>query len=386
MPNFHFQFLGGGAACGGGPGTNLLAFPDPVALTPAQLINAQLRLGVYPGGGWDIEEITWRVYAFCIGCIMVAGGGGPGVPAGPPAGGIAPAPAVPGAAGAANLPASPVATAVDATEKGQIGYHMGTAVGGSLGEYLAHTGPAGTLWFAFHLTRAMHNGATFTFAGGGAPDIVAFAVDPVTQIFYEWVVWENKGHCGNFGGLAAIGPALAQAQLILDMTALPGGIGGGPWPPDACIASQVDTFHGNFRAQAIDPAKPPRTPTFLPESDMDAFLRAYYRPFVDLLSKGTEPRNYDGRSFTTVQLPKDIRLGLDTGILNGFRGTPGSLSAAVASVASRGYANTSPETTYVHRTGISVELPAGWSSHGGDNVGSRSPSDWLQTLDRIGGG
>jgi hypothetical protein len=39
----------------------------------------------------------------------------------------------------------------------------------------------------------------------------AVAVDPAAIIVWNWnfVVWENKGHCANFGGLAAIAPALA---------------------------------------------------------------------------------------------------------------------------------------------------------------------------------
>lgn len=386
MPDYHYNFLGGGAACGGGPGAPLIGGPNPVALTPAELINAQLRLGVYPGGGWDIEEITWRVYSFCIGCIMVAGGGGPGVPAVPPAVGVA----VPGgglvAGAAANLPPSPVAVAVDATEKGQIGYHMGTAVGGALGPYMAHTGPGGTLWFAYHLTRAIQNGATFTFAPGGAPDIVSFAMNPATGWWYEWVVWENKGHCGNFGGLAAIAPALAQAQLIVNMTLLPGGLGagwGGPWAPDAAIASQVDAFFGNFRVQLIDPSGGPRKPRRLDPRGLERFLASYYRPFAELMGARSQARAYGKRRFQTILLPKDIRFGLDDEILQGYRS--GNLAAAVARATAGGYGLPREDTLHIDQTGISVELPKGWRSSEGDRVVRQDKSSRLQELNRNGG-
>lgn len=380
MPNVHYAFLGGGA-CAAGPGAPLAAMPNPMSFTWPQLLNAQLRLGVYPGGGWNADEINWRVYSLCIGCIAVAGGGGPVIPLVPPALAVVPA-AVPGpAVGVANVPPSPVATAVDATERGQIGYHMGTAVGGSLGPYLATAGPGATRWFAFHLTRAIANGGAFTLAGG-APDIVSFSVNPATLNVYEFVAWENKGHCGNFGALAPLLVALAQAQTLVNMTTIPGnpalGVVGGtpvatlgipPWVPDAHIASQVDVLGGNFRAQTIDPSMPPRPPVPLGPSGMEKFLRAYYAAFVEAIGSGSTTRHYDGRRFRTLEFAKSVRLGLDDEIFAAIRSS--GLAQAVANATSKGYQNSSPQTVHIDPTGISVELPKGWTPQGSNTVSAR---------------
>ena len=366
MANFHYNFFGGPCV---GPGAPLAGFPNPIALTPAQLINAQLRLGIYPGG-WVADEINWRIYAFCIGCIAVAGGGGPAIPGVPP--GVGVAVGAPVAGGAANLPVSPVGAGVDATEKGQIGYHMGTAVGGSILPFMATVGPLpATQWYSFHLSRAIINGGAFTLAGG-APDIVAFAVQPTgpgAATVHNWVVWENKGHCVNFGGFAAIAPALAQAQTLLNMTSIPGnpalGIVGGtpvapPWVPNTHIASQVDTFFGNFRVQTIDPPTKSRKSITLSPRQSDAFFRAYYGFLIEAIKRRRTQRRYDGRLFQTAEYAKKIRIGLDDRIYRSL-GKAG-LSRAVAKATGQGYKNSKPETIYVDPTGISVEIPKSWRS------------------------
>lgn len=360
MPNFHYNFVGGFPCAGPGPGAVLAGFPNPLPLAAAQLMNAQLRLGVYPPG-WVADEMNWRIYAFCIGCMIVPGGA---ILAAPPAVGAAPAPVpVPVIGGVANLPPSPVANGVDATEKGQIGYHMGTVVGGALGPYLATIGPGGTLWFAFHLSRAQNYGGVFTFGGAGRPDIVLFAVNPATLNVYNWVVWENKGHCGNVGP-APLAQALAQAQMLQNVTVLPGGAPiVPPRVPDAHIASQVDVFHGNYRAQTIDPPMKSRPPFQLPKNRADDFFRAYYGFLLEGLGKKQiQKNNYDGRLFQTIELAKEVRLGLDNEIYQALALNKPGLSKVVAKATQGGYRNATPDTVYVDPTGISVELPKLWSS------------------------
>ena len=363
MPNFHYRFHNPGN-CAAGAGNPLTLVPNPVAITWPQLINAQLRLGVYPVG-WVLDEINWRIYSFLIGFQQAAGVGV--FPVVPPVVAVAQVP-LPPAGGAANLPPSPVAAGVDSTEKGQIGYHLGTAVGGHLATYMA-TGGAARNWYAFHLSRAEANGGQFLCVGG-RPDIVAFSINPGTGNWYEFVVWENKGHCVNAGGFGAIWPALQQAQCLQNCNIFPAGLPfpagpagpGGPWLPDSYIASFVDVYHGNFRVQVIDPPRTPRPPQKIGSREMDGFLRGYYAPFVEALSKNYIKRTYDGRAFQTVLLPKQIRLGLDANIFAAIqsRGSTDGLAAAVAKATTAGYANKSPGTVYVDPTGISIELPTNW--------------------------
>lgn len=155
MPIFQYVFLappmGAAPVCVPGmPGWPFPAFPNPVSLSWPQLFNAQLRLGVYPPG-WVINELTWRVLSLTLACV---GPRAPAVPAAPPAVGAAAVLAPFPAFGPANCAPSPVATGIDATEKGQLGYHIGTAVGGTLIPYLAPSGPPlACAWFSFHLSR-----------------------------------------------------------------------------------------------------------------------------------------------------------------------------------------------------------------------------------------
>lgn len=368
MPNLTYGFLGGGGPCAAGPGAPLPGLPNPIALTWPQLLNAQLRLGVYPPL-WVVDELTWRTYSFCIACAQVGIGGVPAVPGAPP--GALP-PGAPVAGGAANLPPSPVAVGVDATERGQLGYHMGTAVGGSLAEYLVLNvgAPGGTLWFPFHLSRALLNGGVFGFFGLQRPDIVLFGVDPAAIFVWNFVVWENKGHCANFGGLAAIAPALVQAQALVNMTSIPGnpalGVIGGapiaPWAPDCHIASQVDLVGGNFRVQTIDPSAPPPRGVQLTPRGGGNFLRGYYAPFLEAVQRGQarSVRTYGGRRFQTIELPKQIRFGLDDDICRALQ-TSTDLSTDLAKILAPGYAQISSDIVHIHATGISTEIPRGWS-------------------------
>lgn len=376
MPSFGYTFTAPGAGCAAGPGAPLVAAPSPILLGYPQLLNAQLRLGIYPGG-WVVDELTWRTICLVISCAPLAAAGG--VPGAAPPAGVAPGVPVAGAL-AGLIPASPVAAGVDATERGQLGYHMGTGVGGSLGEYLA--APAGALWFPFHLSRAQANGGIFGFANAQRPDIVTFAVTPpgagppggpggpVPWVHF-YVVWENKGHCVNFGGAMAIAPALAQAQSLVNMTSIPGnpalGVVGGtacaPTPPACYVASQVDLtgVGGNFRVRTIDPSFPPRPPLLLSTKDASDFFRAYYAPYVEAVQKGPSQRRVQyGKSwFRTIELPKEVRFGLDEEIFKAITSHRSDLAFAIGQVLAGGY-RFPPNTVHVHETGISVEVPPNW--------------------------
>ena len=363
MPNFHYTFHNPGA-CAGTPAAALTNPAHPrVDITYAQLMNAQLRLGVYPGGGWDIDEITWRIYSFIIGftTIVAAAAAGAAIPAAPPVAGIGQVPFVTTAAGA-NLPVSPVALGVDSTEKGQIGYHLGTAVGGYLASCM-DPGNANAIWFALHLSRAEANGGVFTFATPQRPDIVAFSLDVINNNWYEFVVWENKGHCINNGAIGAINPALTQAQSLINCTNFPGGMplafAGGPWAVDAHVASMVDLFHGNFRVQVIDPPGPGSSIQKGNSKSTSDFLRCFYNPFREIIRFKKVTKTYDGKKFYTVKLVKDVTLGLDAAIVDNFNNK--NFSENVARALSKGYANKNPDLVYVDPTGISVELPRNWA-------------------------
>ncbi|WP_147470140.1 hypothetical protein [Corallococcus sp. AB049A] len=333
-------------------------------------MNAQLRLGVYPPG-WVVDEISWRIYSFCVACAPVGVGAVPGVPVAVPAVGMAPG--VAAGAGVPNLPPSPVAMGVDATEKGQLGYHLGTAIGGALIEYLAGAG-GGSLLYPFHLSRAEANGGQFVL-GPQRPDIVIFDVHPGTLVVSNFVVWENKGHAAGPAGAAPLLAALAQAQSLANMTHWPGNphigggvaggalIGGGGIAPDAHLASMVDSYHGNYRVQVIDPPGKGRVPPPMSPQEGDNFFTGYYAPFAEAVQSGSSPqrRQYGGRPFRTVGLEKEVRLGLDEEILSALssRGS-GRVSSRIAQALSKGYPFKADDSLYVHPTGISVELPKGW--------------------------
>jgi len=374
MPaDFTYNFLGFAGPCAVGPGAPLTGIPASISLTWPQLLNAQLRLGVYPVG-WVNDELIWRTISFVISCSPLAAVGGlPG--AVPP---LFVAPGVPAAGGAANVPVSPVALGVDATERGQLGYHMGTGVGGSLAEYLAINAAAAaptTHWYPFHLSRAQTNGGVFNFATAQRPDIVIYSVDTGGGAVFVWdfVVWENKGHCVNFGGAAAIAPALVQAQSLTGMTVIPGnptlGIAGGTpvggvWPPDCHIASQVDLLGGNFRVQTVDPiGSSPKRHQFSPKGS-DDFLRGYFSPFIEAVTRGPQPREriYNKRKFRMIELPKEVKFGIDDEIVKAWlrKGPSGTFSKEVNSILAEGFKIDSPNTLYIHETGIAVEISNRW--------------------------
>lgn len=374
MPNisYGFPFVAGAGCVGIGPAAplNTPPMPNPVTLGWAQLMSAQLRLGAYPVG-WVADEINWRIYSFCVACAQVGVGAVPGVPVAVPPIGMAPA--VPAGGGFPNLPPSPVAVGVDSTEKGQLGYHLGTAIGGALGEYLAGAG-GGSLWYPFHLSRAETNGGQFVH-GAQRPDIVIFDVHPGTLVVSAFVVWENKGHAAGAAGAAPLNAALHQAQSLVNMTHFPGNphigggvaggmlIGGG-FPPTAHLASQVDRFHGNFRVQVIDPPGKRKPPFIIQPRRGDDFFRGYYAPFVEAIQSGKAPRmrQYGGRDFNTVSFVKKVRIGLDKKIISALRsgGRIGSLSSRIANAVGGGYRYKAGEYLHIHQTGISVELPMAW--------------------------
>lgn len=375
MPNIRYVFpYVAGVGCGvGGVGAPLdtPAMPNPVTLGWAQLMSAQLRLGVYPVA-WVADEIAWRIYSFCVACAQVGVGAVPGVPAVVPPVGMAPAVAAGG--GVPNLPPSPVAVGVDGTEKGQLGYHLGTAIGGALIEYLAGAG-GGSLLYPFHLSRAEANGGQFTL-GAQRPDIVVYDTNPGNLHVSNFVVWENKGHAAGPAGAAPLVAALAQAQSLVNMTHWPGNphigggvaggalIGGGPIAPDAHIASVVDSYFANYRVQVTDPPGKTRIPPPLSPRDGDNFFVGYYAPFVEALQHGqqAQTRRYAGRSFKTVGLAKEVRLGLDAEVFAAVqsRGAAGRVSSRIAKALSGGYRYAPSDYLYLHPTGISLELPKGW--------------------------
>jgi hypothetical protein len=372
MPNFHYRYHNR-PGCPVSFEAAPLAAPLPgplawghnrVAITYPQLMNAALRLGVYPGALWNVDEMNWRIRSFLIAFAPVAAAGG--IPAPPAPGPDGPQVAMVPAPGAADLPPSPVAVGVDGTERGQIGYHIGTAAGGHLASCLDPTqggGPIpGILWFFWHLSRAQNNGGAFNFATAQRPDIVGFSVDPAAN-WHSLVVWENKGHCQQAGGPAALDAALAQAQSLTHCTAVPGGMAlggyvGGLWPVDAWLASMVDVFHGNFRVQVADPPGKSKGPKKSGKRELNNFLKAYYDPFVSALKTRSTKRVYDDKTFRVITLAKNVVLGLDAKIYRAFRG--GNLASIVGKATSGGYANRTPEQTWVDPTGISVELPRGW--------------------------
>jgi hypothetical protein len=223
------------------------------------------------------------------------------------------------------------------------------------------------------LSRAIANGGVFNFANAMRPDIVIFAVNPLTLVVHRFVVWENKGHCVNFGGLAAIAPALAQAQSLTAVTTIPGnpglggGVGpavlGGPWAPNCHIASQVDLngAGGNFRVQTVDPPNDTERTPALGLKETSNFLRGYYAPFVEALrSSASTVRYYGERAFRTVELPKMVRLGLDDEIYKAWLSGGPSFATEVGQIHSEAYKMQFPETIYVHETGIATEVPARW--------------------------
>lgn len=340
-----------------GPGAFLNTAPTTVAVTVAQLLNAQLRLGVFAGPlAWDAEECRWRIHSLCLSCVPFTGPVPPPpgrsfVPRGPlPIGGAGPA-----------LTCSHVAAQVDMTEKGQLGYHIGTAVGGALAEHLYTRGPPGTRWFAFHLTRARASGGVFQTLGRRSPDIVMFAVDAGSQTLYEWVVWENKGHCVRVGR-APVSSALAQAQSMQSVSRLPGAPGlqanlGSARPPDAHIASSVDTFYGRFRVHTADPPGNPPEPHALTSEACGAFLWAYYKPFVDIIGVQHDGLQHGGRRFSIHPLPRNVALGLEAEILAAHRehGPTARFADAVAHATAAPFECTA--TVHVHETGILLSCP-----------------------------
>jgi len=372
VPDFAYAFSAVGP-CPAGPGGALAGFPNPISIPFVQLFNAQLRLGAYPAG-WALDEMCWRVLSLAIGITPLAAV----PPLFPPAlAGFAPGVAMPVPGMAANLPPSPVALAVDSTERGQVAYHVGTAVGGALSEYLPIAGggffPA---WFDFHLTRAQANGGVFTFQAPPAPqtrpDVVmlglTFAPGGGWNV-NNFIVWENKGRTTAVGP-GVLAAARLQASRLTAMTTLPAVaaaaamILAAPRAPDNYVASVVDVNGGNFRIRTRDPSGPPSGPIALDPGAAGRFLRGYYAPFVEAIraSSGSVVRSYGGRRFRMIELPKQVCLGVDTEILSALQRSSSTEADEIGAVLSRGYQVQSPDIVHIHATGIATELPRRWSS------------------------
>ena len=378
MPNFKYRFFTPAAGCAGGAiGANLAllnahadaAGHSPVNVPIAHLINSQLRLGVYPAG-WALNEMTWRIYSFMIGVNHPAIAAL--MPAAPPAIGVA-AGGI-GAGGGAYLQPSPVAPLIDATEKGQIGYHIGTAVGGAFSSSLNPTGPVGTQWFAFHLSRATTNGGVFTI-GAQQPDIVLFSIAP-GNVWHDFVVWENKGHCVNAGAQNALDPALAQAQSITHCTTLPAVAGAAAAaapgaagkPVDVHFASMVDLYHGDYRVQVIDPPGKGSGPVTLSDESADAFFRGYYSPFIEVLANTQDIDLFGEQSFYIVELIPGIKLGLDAKIVRAFHAKKlkvGEFASVVQGAIAEGYDRKSSDELHIDVTGLLVKVESNPSSPNG---------------------
>ena len=254
---------------------------------------------------------------------------------------------------------SPVVTAMDGTEKGQLSYHAGTAAGLMLAQAHLAAG-AGALYFPFLLTRAIMSGGAFTFANALRPDLVLYSIGPALAALNHFIVWECKGHALNMGH-APLGPALNQSYSVTNMTVLPGGAAlPAPLAPAAYIASQVDTFYGDYRLQTTDPADGggPPFPLEPEEKKFAPFLRAYYGPFHEILSKAglRIGRRYDGRPFVTTEIIPNVRFGLDLAIYDAFDDDPTAFAARIVNAISTPYRNTDPDEVWVNATGLSVEL------------------------------
>ncbi|MAS94047.1 MAG: hypothetical protein CMO55_12700 [Verrucomicrobiales bacterium] len=377
MPDFHYEFHQEG--CAGGISAPLIdphsvnGNPGVIRLGYAELMNAQLRLGVYPGIQWNHDEIAWRVYAFMIGFDRVASAGG--LPGGPPPIHAAPqAPTfLPNAAFAQFLPPSEVARKLDSTEKGQIGYHVGTAVGGALATYLNPMLSPTTCWFAFHLSRSIKENGRFTFLNTRRPDIAAFAIDTLPpHRIGPLIVWENKGHCSSAAGsIAAMRRNLDQTRALVECLQLPNLPVGGvmypamqmnpPLPVAARFASMVDVYNGNYRVQVIDPPGEEKPQRFLDGNQMTGFLNAYYHSFAEIIhSHNARQQRYGKRTFHVVALPRGVTLGMDSRIIESLEGT--NNMASIGKFLAEGYQelNNEKDALYVDPTGILVELQPNW--------------------------
>ena len=257
---------------------------------------------------------------------------------------------------------SPVVTMMDATEKGQLSYHAGTAAGLRLALSTLAPG-AGAILLPFHLSRAIAHHAHFTYANASRPDLTVFSIVLAGPAFNYVVVWECKGHARNVGQ-APLGAALNQSVAITGLTALPGGaVLPAPVIPAAFVASQVDVVGGAYRLQATDPSPPSGGFPIKPEHFLK-LLQAYYAPFIEVLNSSGDrsARTYEGRLFETVEIIPKIRFGMDAEIYAALFSQSSDVSSDIGRVLSAGYKNLTPDELWIDETGLSLELEKGWAS------------------------
>ena len=346
MPNLIYNYVARGglplpppgfATCPAGPIAGLTVLPNPIAPTWPQLYNAQTSIGVYPPG-WALWENRWRLSSLRIASIA---GVGPMAP-------------------------SVLVNAMDATEKGQIGYHIGTATGLRLAQ-MTYAGAAGTFYFPLALTRAQNLGALFNFSTAQRPDFVIFNITlpvgpPALPTINNFIVWECKGHINNVGQ-APLGPALRQSLALTNMVNFPGaGPLAAPMAPIAYAASQIDTLAPGYRLQATDPSKPVDDSEIISLDSMNVFLQKYYEPIAEMVSaKGYSKRYYDEQHFMTFEVLPKIRIGLDEHIYNIlFYLKPKDMTYKISEILNQGFINKNPEKVWINKLGISMELESGW--------------------------
>lgn len=344
MPSLTYNYLTragvglpAGGSCGFGTVGAALNVAGPFVPTWAELGNAANALAVQVGPPWDLLELQWRARSYQLALNPLVGAG--------------------------QLAPSPLVLQMDATEKGQLSYHVGTAAGLALARATLAPGGGGAQWWEFHLSRFLAAGGQCNFVGLQRPDLMLCSVTPNPGgiTFNYGAVWECKGHAIN-AGPATLGPALNQSLALTAVTALPGYLPfGGPIAPAAWVASKIDVFHGNYRLQVVDPADPPGHPVQFGVKQAAAFYRAYYGPRAAVIRAGDdETREYDDRDFITTELIPGYRMGLDRDICKALDKSDAKLVETVYRSLAKGFANQDPERVWVSGTGFSLELGKEW--------------------------
>lgn len=325
----------GPTTCGVGPAAGLIN-PGPLVGAWAALYNAQLTLGIF-APGWEAWEQMWRVSSFQLGACEAPGLGG--------------------------MSPSPVVLSMDATERGQLAYHVGTGSGLAAALGLLNPGGAGARYFPFHLTRAQAAGAVFNFGVVQRPDLVLFSFDPLAAVLHHFVVWECKGHAANVGQ-APLGPALGQSRALLNMTSFVGGaVLPVPRVPAAYVASQIDLAGAglSYRLQTTDPPNDGNHSLEASAGDADGFLRSFYAPYLAVLAVPTaSSRTYEEIRFRTVEVVPHVRFGVDQRIVDALTdGSTRPLHVRIGEILNQGYSNGSDDR-FISTTGLLAELGSGW--------------------------
>lgn len=346
MPSFTYDYLDratvgvpGAETCAAGTIGAALDFVGPYSPTWAELAGAANAVAVSVGPPWDLREARWRAFSFRLGLNPFAGGA-PGAPLAP----------------------SPLVVQMDATEKGQLSYHVGTAAGLALA-WTALAPGGGAEWWEYHLSRFLNAGGQCNFAGALRPDLVLLSVTPLVAgaTLNYCAVWECKGHAIN-AGPTKLRKGLRQALALTGVTVLPGNIAlPGPIAPVAKVASKVDVYYGNYRLQVVDPGDPPNDPIKLDTGQAAAFYRSYYTSRAGVIREsGAKTRAYDGIDFVTTELIPGYWMGLEERIFTALAKSDAELVETVCEVVRKGFANKDPERVWVSRTGFSLELGDEW--------------------------